>query len=120
MESAIGSAGVGWDESVTSGMYWPSPLLVFSFEPYASAHRVFWVVDNGSSHRGNRSAERVRKRWPNLVLVHVPLHASWLNQVEIYFSVIQRKVLAPNDFTSLAEVAERLRAFEHHYEKTAT
>lgn len=93
---------------------------VMRVEPYASAHRVFWVVDNGSSHRGNRSAERVRKRWPNLVLVHVPLHASWLNQVEIYFSVIQRKVLAPNDFTSLAEVAERLRAFEHHYEKTAT
>ena len=93
---------------------------VMRVEPYASAHRVFWVVDNGSSHRGNKSVERLRKRWPNLVLVHVPVHASWLNQVEIYFSVIQRKVLTPNDFTSLAEVAERLRAFERHYEQTAT
>jgi hypothetical protein len=39
-------------------------------------------------------------------------HASWLNQVEIYFSVIQRKVLTPNDFSSLAQVADLLLAFE--------
>ena len=44
------------------------------------------------------------KRWPNALLVQLPVHASWLNQVEIYFSVIQRKVLTPNDFADLAEV----------------
>ena len=76
-------------------------------------------VDNGSSNRGKRSVERHRDRWPNLVLVHVPLHASWLNQVEIYFSVIQRKVLTPNDFKSLSEIEKRLLSFEHRYEQTA-
>ena len=82
------------------------PLVdqVMRLEPYALAHRVFWVLDNPSSHRGNKSVERLGKRWPNLVLVHVPVDASWLNQVEIYFPVIQRKVLTPNDLTSLAEV----------------
>lgn len=92
---------------------------VMAQEPYACARRVFWVVDNGSSHRGQRSARRLAAIWPNLVLVHLPVHASWLNQAEIYFSVIQRKVLTPNDFTSLAEVEQRLLAFERRYEQAA-
>jgi hypothetical protein len=53
------------------------------------------------------------------VLVHLPKHASWLNQVEIYFSVVQRKGLTPNDFASLDEVAERLLGFQEHYEEFA-
>ncbi len=73
---------------------------VMAQEPYRSARRVFWVVDNGSSHRGERACARLRARWPHLILVHTPIHASWLNQIEIYFSIIQRKVLTPNDFTS--------------------
>jgi hypothetical protein len=93
---------------------------VMGVEPYASARRVFWVVDNGSSHRGQKSVERMAERWPNLHLVHVPVHASWLNQVEIYFSIVQRKVLTPNDFANLAEVEERLLAFERRYEESAT
>ncbi len=88
-------------------------------EPYASAKRVFWVVDNGSSHRGKKAADRLRAAYPNVVLVHTPVHASWLNQVEIYFSVVQRKVVTPNDFTDLNEVADRLRAFEDRYNATA-
>lgn len=93
---------------------------VMGTEPYASARRVFWVVDNGSSHRGQRSVERLAERWPNAHLVHAPVHASWLNQVEIYFSVIQRKVLTPNDFADLAEVEQRLLEFERRYEEKAT
>jgi hypothetical protein len=93
---------------------------VMSAEPYASARRVFWVVDNGSSHRGQASVERLRETWPTLRLVHLPLHASWLNQIEIYFSIVQRKVLTPNDFASLDEVADRLLAFQHRYEEMAT
>ncbi len=62
---------------------------------------------------------RLSTRWPNAQLVHVPVHASWLNQVEIYFSVIQRKVLTPNDFADLAEVESRLAAFERRYEQAA-
>jgi hypothetical protein len=85
---------------------------VMRTEPYRSARRVFWVVDNGSSHRGQAAAERLRKSYRKAVLVHTPVHASWLNQVEIYFSIIQRKVLTPNDFASLEEVERRLRLYE--------
>jgi hypothetical protein len=88
-------------------------------EPYASANRVFWVVDNDSSHRGRASTERLEGEWINLRLVHLPLHASWLNQVEVYFSIVQRKVLAPNDFLDLGEVARRLLGFQRRYEQTA-
>lgn len=93
---------------------------VMGEEPYASARRVFLVVDNGTSHRGRASVGRLAALYPNLVLVHLPIHASWLNQIEIYFSVVQRKVLTPNDFSSLAELAERLEAFQAHYQRIAT
>ena len=85
---------------------------VMKAEPYRSANRVFWVVDNGSSHRGQAAIDRLRKAYRKAVLVHTPVHASWLNQVEIYFSIIQRKVLTPNDFASLEEVEQRLRLYE--------
>ena len=64
---------------------------VMGAEPYASADRVFWIVDNGSSHRGQTSIDRLQGTFSNLVLVHLPVHASWLNQIEIYFSIIQRE-----------------------------
>lgn len=92
---------------------------VMAQEPYCSAPRVFWVMDNGSSHRGQASITRLQKLWPTIVPVHTPVHASWLNQIEIYFSIIQRKVLTPNDFTSLAEVEDRLLRFQSHYEQVA-
>jgi hypothetical protein len=91
---------------------------VMSQEPYTSAKRVFWIVDNDSSHRSKKAADRLAAAFPNAVLVHTPVHASWLNQVEIYFSVAQRKVVTPNDFTDLGEVRDRLRAFEDHYNAT--
>ena len=92
---------------------------VMTQEPYHSAPRVFWIVDNGSSHRGQRCIDRLTKAWPNIIVVHTPVHASWLNQVEIYFSIIQRKVLTPNDFNSLTRLRERLLAFQVHYEQVA-
>ncbi|MFF1651417.1 IS630 family transposase [Streptomyces sp. NPDC058240] len=92
---------------------------VMDQEPYASAKRVFWIVDNGSSHRGKRATDRLSAAFPNAVMVHTPVHASWLNQVEIYFSVVQRKVVSPNDFTDLAQVRDRIRAFEDRYNATA-
>ena len=90
-----------------------------SSEPYASARRVFWVVDNGSSHRGQTAIDRMQRGWPNAYLVQLPIHASWLNQVEIYFSVVQRKGLTPNDFIDLGDVQSRLLAFERRYEQAA-
>ena len=92
---------------------------VMTQQPYASAKRVFWVVDNGSSHRGQAAIDRLTRRFPNAVMVHTPVHASWLNQAEIYFSVVQRKVVSPNDFTNLDEVEQRLAAFEQRYNATA-
>jgi hypothetical protein len=85
---------------------------VMAQEPYRSAERVFWVVDNGSSPRGQAAVRRLMAAYPNAILVHTPVHASWLNQVEIYFSLVQRKVLTPNDFASLVEVEQRLRLYE--------
>jgi len=73
---------------------------VMTKEPYAFARRVFWIVDNGSAHRGQRSVDRLEGRWPNLVLVHLPIHASWLNHVEIFFSILQRKLLTPATTTT--------------------
>jgi transposase len=92
---------------------------VMTSEPYASASRVLWIVDNGSSHRGAAAAERMARTWPAAQLIHLPAHASWLDQAEIYFSVIQRKVLNPNDFTSLDQVRDRLAAFEIRYNAIA-
>jgi hypothetical protein len=87
--------------------------------PYATARRVFWIVDNGSSHRGSRSVDRLQSRYTNLVLIHAPIHASWLNQIEIYFSILQRKTLVPNDFKSLEMLKERILGFQHYYEQIA-
>jgi hypothetical protein len=92
---------------------------IMSQEPYRQARRVFWIVDNGSSHRGQAAVQRLARLYPNLVLVHLPVHASWLNQVEIYFSIVDRKVLTPNDFPSLAAVAQHLAEFERYYEQIA-
>jgi transposase len=92
---------------------------VMSTEPYASAGRVFWIVDNGSSHRGEASVQRMAQAWPNARLIHLPTHASWLDQAEIYFSVVQRKVLTPNDFTGLDQIHDCLAAFETRYNQIA-
>ena len=92
---------------------------VMDQQPYRDAHRVFWIVDNGSSHRGAASVKRLEGAYKNLVLVHLPVHASWLNQVEIFFSIVQRKVLTPNDFASLEAVAHSLLDFQIQYEKMA-
>ncbi|MER5534830.1 IS630 family transposase [Streptomyces mirabilis] len=92
---------------------------VMTTEPYASARRVFWIVDNGSSHRGKKAIDRLTTAFPNTVMVHTPVHASWTNQIEIFFSIVQRKVVTPNNFTDLTQVRDRLRAFEDRYNTTA-
>jgi hypothetical protein len=84
-------------------------------EPYKSARRVFWIVDNGSSHAGKTSIKRMHKAHDNAELIHLPAHASWLNQAELFFSIVQRKALTPNDFGSLQERARRLMDFGPHY-----
>ncbi len=92
---------------------------VMSQDPYKNARRVFLIVDNGSAHRGLKSVERLQSRYANLTLIHGPVHASWLNQIEIYFSILQRKALTPNDFPSLAVLKERILGFQQYYEQIA-
>ncbi len=92
---------------------------VMAQEPYHSASRVFWVVDNGTVHRGPRAVERLRSQHRNLRLVHLPTHASWLNQIEIYFSIVRRKALDPDDFASPDDLTHRILAFQDHYQRIA-
>jgi hypothetical protein len=92
---------------------------VMTQEPYASAQRVFWIVNNGSSHAGQASIDRMREAWPTAVLVHLPIHASWLNQVEIYFSILQRKAIATGDFADLNDLEKRILAFQDRYNHSA-
>lgn len=93
--------------------------IVMKQEPYRSAHRVFWITDNGSSHRGENSKIRLAQWYPNAIQIHTPVHASWLNQIEIYFSIVQRKVLTPNEFQNLDEIENNLLNFQKCYEKIA-
>jgi hypothetical protein len=100
----------------------PFDALIDQFmsqHPYRSAQRVFLIIDNGSAHRGKRSIDRLQGAWPNLIVVHTPVHASWLNQGEIYFSVVQRKVVTPNDFPDLDTLEQHLLAFGRRYEQIA-
>lgn len=92
---------------------------VMKEQPYREARRIFLIVDNGSSHRGDTSIQRIQGKHPKITVVHGPVHASWLNQIEIYFSILQRKVLTPNDFKSLTELNERILAFERYFESIA-
>jgi len=92
---------------------------VMEQQPYRNASRVFWIVDGGTIHRGPRAVERLQSQWKNLVLVHLPTHASWLNQIEIYFSILQRKALTPDDFHSREAITERILGFQQHYQEVA-
>jgi hypothetical protein len=92
---------------------------VMQVEPYRSARTVYWVVDNGSSHAGKTSVNRMAEAYPNARLIHLPVHASWLNQIEIYFSIVQRKALTPNDYATLPELAGHLMDFGQHYRTLA-
>ncbi len=85
---------------------------VLAEEPYRSGERLFWIVDNGSSHRGAAAKQRLDQVDSRIIWVHTPVHASWLKHVEIYFSIIQRKVLTPNNFADLEAIRLRLALSE--------
>ena len=104
--------------------------LVMGQEPYACADRVFWIVDNGSSHYTTTFPKRLQEAYENAIAVHLPtclcvwharrqVHASWLNQIEIYFSILQRKALTPNDMAEKDAMEARILGFEERYNLTA-
>ena len=79
-----------------------------------------WLTCPGRADRGGQAAvKRLHAAWPNAIMIHTPVHASWLNQAEIFFSITQKKVISPNDFASLDELAGTLLAFVDRYNQTA-
>lgn len=86
---------------------------------YAEAERVFLIVDNGSAHHPSTSPSRLKGQFPQLEVVHLPIHSSWLNQIEIYFSIVQRKALTPADFESVSALDQQLRWFQWDYNQRA-
>jgi hypothetical protein len=72
---------------------------VLAQAPYHAAERLFWIVDHGASPRGDTAKHRWHQVDARIEVVQTPVHASGLNQVEIYCSIIQRKVLTPNDLS---------------------
>ena len=77
--------------------------------------RIFLVMDNGPSHHPNTSPARLAALDPRIIAVHLPTHSSWLNQVEIYFSILVRKALTPRNFPSLDALREQIHRFEGYY-----
>jgi len=81
-------------------------------EPFASAKRVFWVVDNGPCHHPSTFDAWLTKEFNGrAVAVHTPVHASWLNQIEIYFSILSRKVLTPRNFKNYMSMMHAISSF---------
>ena len=93
--------------------------LVMIQEPYRSSARTFWIVDGGCAHHPNTFPARLQGMYPNAVAVSLPTHSSWLNQIEIYFSIVQRKVLTPMDVADEGTLTNRLLGFQDYYQETA-
>jgi hypothetical protein len=85
---------------------------VLAQEPYRSGTRLFWIVDHGSSHRGETATQRLHQVDSRIIRVHTPVHASWRNQVASYVAIIQRQVRTPNDLADLDALWLRLVLYE--------
>ena len=79
------------------------------------AKRIFLIVDNGSAHHPNTSPARLAQLDPRLTVVHLPVHSSWLNQIELYFSIVKRKALTPLDLPDERALRERLLGFQRYH-----
>ena len=93
--------------------------LVMTQSPYQTSERTFWIVDGGSAHHRNTFPTRLSNMYANAVAVSLPVHASWLNQIEIYFSIVQRKVLTPLDVKDKPTLTKRLLDFQDYYQDVA-
>lgn len=92
---------------------------VMNQPPYCTARRVFWIVDNGGSHHPTTFPARLTASHEHAIAIHLPVHASWLNQIELYFSILERKALTPRDFRNGVEMTERILAFEDRFNQQA-
>jgi hypothetical protein len=92
---------------------------VMTREPYHGSARTFWIVDGGCAHHPSTFPARLQAMYSNAVAVPLPTHSSWLNQIEIVFSIVQRKVLTPMDVADEETLSRRLLAFQDYYQETA-
>ena len=88
-------------------------------EHYRDARRVFLIVDNGCAHHPRTSPARIQAEHEHVIMVHLPVHASWLNQAELYFSILKRKALHPADFCDVGALARRILLFQCRYNEQA-
>jgi hypothetical protein len=93
--------------------------MLMSRQPYHRSARTFWIVDGGCAHHPSTFPARLQAMYPNAVAVHLPTHSSWLNQIEILFSIVQRKVLTPMDVADEATLSKRVLDFQDYYQETA-
>jgi len=93
--------------------------LVMTQDPYQNADRTFWIVDGGCAHHPNTFPARLQAMYPNAVAVPLPTHSSWLNQIEILFSIVHRKVLTPMDVADEETLTKRVLDFQDYYQETA-
>lgn len=79
------------------------------------------ILDNGSSHISRETRQWLQnpERKDRFQVHHTPTHASWLNQVELFFSIIGRRLLRRGDFNSIGELTKKIRAFIADYNRKA-
>jgi transposase len=76
------------------------------------------IVDNLSAHKTNRVSQFLSAN-PNLTLHYTPIYSSWLNQIEIWFSKIQRDLIARGIFSSKGDLSRKIMRYIRHHNKTA-
>lgn len=101
----------GFPERNTAEAFRGFVSMVMKSEPYASAARVFWVTDNGSAHHPKSFGPWLMAAFPQARAVHTPVHASWVDQEELFLAILTKKALTPRDFASREEAEARIRGF---------
>ncbi len=115
-------------ETVAKGGIIPFKALIDKLleqEQYRKANRLFFVVDNGSSHSRHRFQSRLnewypRDEYPEMIAIHTPKHASWLNQVELFFSILGRKALRNVECRKRQAMIDHVSRFIETYNENAT
>jgi transposase len=76
------------------------------------------VLDNGSSHVAKATTAWLADH-PRFHAHYTPPHASWLNQIELFFSILTRRLLKRGEFSSRDDLVAQIMAFIAHYDATA-
>ena len=80
--------------------------------------KIHLILDNGSSHTSRKTRKWLREH-PRFTVTYTPCHASWLNMIEIFFSILTRRVLRRGDFASRDDLIKKITTFIKTYNRTA-